>query len=100
MKDGIDTPDEGIAYILKKFAIEMGKPMWSSYRSQEKARLAKKGGAEAAKPGRKPGAPAAVTPAPLPNGSVGLAIQVEAIKTLVDQLGVDQVVSIARLFAK
>lgn len=27
-----------------------------------------------------------------------LALQVEAIKTLVDQLGVDEVVSIARLF--
>lgn len=99
MKEGIDTPDEGIAYILKKFGIEMGKPMWSSYRSQEKTRQAKKGGTEAAKPGRKASTPAA-PPSPLTNGSVGLAIQVEAIKTLVDQLGVEQVVSIARLFAK
>jgi hypothetical protein len=39
-------------------------------------------------------------PAPVSSRPAGLAISVEAIKTLVDQYGVDQVVSIAQLFAK
>ncbi|HEX4611053.1 MAG TPA: hypothetical protein VH092_22875 [Urbifossiella sp.] len=105
LADGVDTPDEGVAYILKKFGIEMGKPMWSSYRSQEKARLAKKaaGGAPGRR-GRTPRVDSAPVGAPFPvpalNGSIGLAGSVGAIKELVDHLGVDQVVSIAKLFGK
>src|SRR5947208_7612225 len=94
--EGIDTPEEGVAFILKKFGIEMGKPMWSSYRSQEKARAKKAGGGQpAAKRGRKPRAAAAPAPVPSGNGPAGLSIQVEAIKSLVDTLGVEQGVSIA-----
>jgi hypothetical protein len=99
--EGVDMPEEGVAYILKKFGIEVTKSQFSTYKSLDKKR---DGATDKKKPGRKPTqpAPAAVAPTPKPssNGSSGLAIQVEAIKTLVDTLGVDQVVSIARLFAK
>jgi hypothetical protein len=37
---------------------------------------------------------------PVSNRPAGLAIQVEAIMSLVDMLGVEQVVQIARLFEK
>ncbi len=101
--EGIDVPEEGVAFILKKFGIEITKPQFSSYKSQDKARQQKKGGDTPAKRGR-PASTAPVTastPAPsLPSGNANLAISVEAIKTLVEQYGVEQVVSIARLFAK
>ncbi|HEX4610530.1 MAG TPA: hypothetical protein VH092_20240 [Urbifossiella sp.] len=106
LAEGIDTPDEGIAFILKRYGIEMGKPMWSSYRSQEKARQAKKaGGGTPARRSRAPKAEAAPAPAPAAsspsrNGSIGVAGSVETIKSLVEQYGVDEVVSLARLFGK
>jgi hypothetical protein len=34
------------------------------------------------------------------NGSIGVAIQMEALKTLCDEMGVDQVKQIAELFRK
>lgn len=108
LAEGVDTPDEGIAFLKARYGIEMGKPMWSSYRSQEKARQAKKsGGGTSARRGRTPRAEAAAVTAPAPaaaapssNGSMGMAACVEAIKSLVKQYGVDEVVSLARLFGK
>lgn len=105
LSEGADTPPEGIAFIKAKFGIDITPAHFSSYKSQEKARLAKKAaGGVPARRGRAPkGAPATVAvvaPSPSSNGPAGLAIQVEAIKSLVDMLGVDQVVSIARLFGK
>lgn len=91
--DGMGSPEEGVAYILKKFGLEVTKPQFSTYKSLDKKRGGKK-------TTRAPRA-AASTPAAVPsNGSIGVAGSVEAIKSLVDQLGADQVVSIARLFGK
>ncbi|HYH66062.1 MAG TPA: hypothetical protein VD866_15315 [Urbifossiella sp.] len=104
LAEGVDTPDEGIAFIKARYGIEMGKPMWSSYRSQEKARQAKRAGGGSTRRGRAPRVASAVpdaASAPAPsNGSIGVAGSVQAIKSLCDQLGANQVVAIAQLFGK
>lgn len=97
LAEGQDTSTEGIAFIKAKFEIDMTPAHLSSYKSQQKA----KAGKPAGRRGRAPRAETAVAlPASGSNVPSGLAIQVEAIKSLVDVLGVDQVVSIARLFEK
>lgn len=94
--EGLDAPEEGTAFIKEKFGLDVSKPQFSSYKSQQKAR-AKKAGGQATPKRRGVGNPKVT---PTGNGPAGLAIQVEAIKTLVQDLGVEQVVSIARLFGK
>jgi hypothetical protein len=59
----------------------------------------KKAGKAPGRRGRKRGVMTAA-PKPPGEGPSGLATSVEAIKVLVDAYGVEQVVSIARLFAK
>lgn len=96
LADGADSPADGVEYIKTKFGIEITPAHFSSYKSQEKAKAGKPPGRR----GRAPRATAAPASAPSANGPVGLASSVEAIKKLVDQYGVEQVVSIARLFGK
>jgi len=62
-----------------------------SYKSQEKAMKNKKAGQTAAKPGRPIAvAPLGAAPSPLSNGFIGVALQVKVIKSLVEQIGVEQ----------
>jgi hypothetical protein len=98
LAEGADSPAEGIAFIKAKFGIDITPAHFSSYKSQQKA----KAGKPAGRRGRAPRAEAAAAPLPPSglNGPAGLATSVEAIKVLVDQYGVDQVVGIARLFGK
>lgn len=100
---GFDQPEEGIAYIKKQFDIDMTRPQFSTNKSLIKK---KDGESGPKKPGRQPraAAPAVaaqmLAPKPSTNGAAGLAGSVEAIKSLVEQYGVEEVVSIARLFGK
>jgi hypothetical protein len=94
--DGADNPTEGVAYIKGKFGIDITPQQFSTYKTVDK----KRGGKPAGRRGRQPRAVSAVMPTAPANGHAGLALQVEAIKTLVEQLGADQVVSIAKLFGK
>ncbi|MCE9562116.1 MAG: hypothetical protein K8U57_08680 [Planctomycetes bacterium] len=98
LKAGKDSPTDGVAYVKEQFGISLNNGSFSTIKSQ-----LKKAGEES-KPAGKPGRPAGVKAAPVakPVATVipNMALQVEAIKTLVETLGVDQVVSIARLFAK
>ena len=102
LAEGIDSPDEGVAFIRERFGIEMGKTMWSSYKSQEKTRQAKASGGDRPRVGRPPVTPSAsiVPPAPAPaaarNGSV--ADSLKTVKELVDRLGADEVIKIAEIF--
>lgn len=99
LAEGIDQPEHAVKFIKDRFDIDMTRPQFSTNKSLIKKRDGAAGGKKA---GRPPKAAAASAPAPKPsvNGPSGLAVQVEAIKGLVDTLGVEQVVSIARLFAK
>lgn len=46
--EGIEKPQEGVDFIKARFGVEMGKPMFSSYRAQQKARERKAAGEPAA----------------------------------------------------
>lgn len=92
--DGADNPTEGTAYIKAKFNLDITPQQFSTYKALDKKRSGKP-----ARQGRQPKA-AVIAPSALATGPVGLAIQVESIKTLVEALGDEQVVSIARLFGK
>lgn len=93
LAEGIDTPADGVAYVKEKHGLDITPQQFSTYKSIAK----KKAGGTPAKRGRRAAAPAA---APTPSAPAGLATSVEAIKVLVEQYGVEQVVSIARLFGK
>ena len=103
LAEGIDSPDEGVAFIQERFGIEMGKPMWSSYKSQEKTRQAKADGGDRPRVGRPPlhqQSADGPTAAPPQSNAPNVAQSIESIKDLVDTLGVEQVVAIAKLFGK
>jgi hypothetical protein len=96
---GNDLPAEGVPYVLKEFGITLSNQAFSTIKSK----INTAGGAKAKKRGRPAGSSNGATPrqpAKTPSAPGGLSLHVEAIKTLVETLGVDQVVSIARLFAK
>ncbi len=42
----MEKPDDGVAFIKAKYGVDLPKPMWSSYRAQQKARDQKKAGEE------------------------------------------------------
>src|SRR3954471_15918281 len=52
LEQGEESPEDGVAYIKKIHGIEMTRQSFSSYKTQEKARQAKK--PPKGKPGRKP----------------------------------------------
>jgi hypothetical protein len=98
---GMDGPPEGTAYLQREFGIEMTSQMWSSYKSQEKARAAKHPEGMTGKPGRKPKAAIEGYLAPPPKSSASgdgdLLDAMEAMKPLVASLGKDQVKRIVDL---
>lgn len=96
LAEGLDTPEEGTAYIKEKFGLDVTKPQFSTYKSIGKKKA--KGGAGKTRQAAPARSQALAVPARATNGDVSLAV--EAIKTLVDQLGVDQVQRIAEVFRK
>lgn len=92
LEAGKELPADGVPYVLKEFGITLSNQAYSTIKSKIRNGGKKAPRAEAAPAAARTTAPAA------PAG--GLALHIEAIKTLVDTLGVDEVVSIARLFAK
>lgn len=95
LADGIDKPEDGVSFLKEKFGLTITAQQFSTYKSIEKKRAGKAPRRRAAS-ARQSGALAA----PSSNGPSGLATSVEAIKTLVEMYGVEQVVSIAQLFGK
>lgn len=94
---GKELPPDGVKFVKDTFGITLNNGAFSTIKSQ-----IKKAAGESKPRGRAPRA-AAAEPALPPsgtNGPSGLATSVEAIKVLCDTLGYDQVVAIARLFAK
>jgi hypothetical protein len=81
---GVDKPTDGVIYVKEKFGVEVTPSQFSTYKSLAKL----KGAGSHGKTARNG------------HGSPGMATSIEAIKTLVDDLGVEEVVSIARLFGK
>jgi hypothetical protein len=95
---GKDSPPDGVKFVKEQFGITLNNGGFSTIKSQiNKAKGTSK---PRGKPGRPAGAKAAPAAKPSANGVPNMALQVEAIKTLVETLGVDQVVAIAQLFRK
>jgi hypothetical protein len=100
LEQGEDGPEDGVAYIKKIHGIEMTRQTFSSYKTQEKARQAKKG-ASKGKPGRKPRQLAEtsqtvdgyVAPPEKPKsaGEPDVLLALEGVKELVNQFGADKV---------
>jgi hypothetical protein len=93
---GVDKPADGAAYVKEKFGLEVSPQQFSTYKSIAN----KKAGKAPGRRGRRAAVTPMAVPSPVGSGPVGLATSVEAIKVLVDTYGVEQVVSIARLFGK
>ena len=81
-------------FIKDTFDIQLTNESFSTLKSQIK----KAGGTS--KPAAKPGPQASKPAVSSTNGVPNVAHSIEAIKTLVDQLGVDQVKQIAEIFRK
>ena len=101
LDSGIESPTEGVAYIKDKYGIEMTTQGFSTLKTQ--IRKASGGGstkkaARASLTSKKAAPVAAATKASA--HAAGVAQGVETIKGLCQQMGVDQVVHIAQLFAK
>ncbi len=98
---GVETPAQGVDYVMKHFGIEMDNKTFSLNRSQQKSRQGKH---VIGKPGRKPKATSQAVDGylapPASNGhfSGGMIGDLAAIKALVEKLGVEEVQAIAKLF--
>jgi hypothetical protein len=105
MADGLDRPGDIADFVSKRFGLSLSKPLVSSYKSQEKARQARKRGrTKASEPANRPRPKAplvegylAPPPRPAANGETDLLDAMEAMKALVANLGVEKVKRIAEL---
>lgn len=92
LAEGVDQPEEGVAFIKARFGLDISRQMFSSYKTFEKKRAGKvrrRGGRRAS---------GAAAPSPSRNGKGDVVAAVETIKKLVDELGVDQVKRLADIF--
>jgi len=88
---GVQSPTEGVAYLMEHFGIEMDNKTFSLNRSQQKARDAK--ATTRGRPGRKPRAAGQPAPAAATSRSRGADIitDIESVKDLIDKHGKDGV---------
>jgi hypothetical protein len=98
LAEGLESPGDIHDFIKAKFGHEIPNQMVSSYKSQQKARDAKKQAevTPQAKPGRKPKAPLVegyVAPPEKPRsaGEPDVLLALEGVKELVDRFGADRV---------
>jgi hypothetical protein len=90
-------PVNGVPYVQEQFGITLSNQAFSTIKSK----INNAGKKAKPKTTKAPVAvPAAARSTAPTKSAVGVASQVEAIKGLVEELGIDQVVSIAKLFAK
>jgi hypothetical protein len=95
--EGHESPDDGIAFIKSRFGIEIGKPMFGSYKSQLKAKAGQSGVHKKGGRAPKEAAPIASVSA-IARDDVGIVADLAAVKRLVEKLGVEQVRQMAGLF--
>src|SRR3954468_24131647 len=105
---GAVTPEDGVAFILKNFGLELSRQHFSATRSKLKTKEGEKATAPKGKPGRKPKQAPSQTvegylaPPPKPQaagGETDLLAAMEAMKPLVAALGADKVKRIADLLS-
>jgi hypothetical protein len=96
---GMDSPTDGTGFLKSTYGIEMTSQMWSSYKAQQKARDAK----QADKPKAKRGRPRVaqldqIVKTIQPAVGKSVIADLAAVKALVERLGIDEVIGIAKLF--
>jgi hypothetical protein len=97
LKEGIEGPQEAVAFIRKRFGIEMAPQHFSAVKSQIKKREGS--GAPKGKPGRKPKSAAkqaaesylAPPPKQRSSGEADLIESLEPLKPLITQYGPDKI---------
>jgi hypothetical protein len=112
MEDGLESNEDIAGFAKSRYGLEIA----ATHISAEKSRLKKKGGVTvtvrarrgrppgsgtAAKPGRKPASVAQldqVVKTIQPKMGSGVVADLAAVKALVEKLGVDEVIEIAKLF--
>jgi hypothetical protein len=99
MEAGHDSPEEGVSYIKRTFGIDMDRQHFSAVKSQMKKK-AEAGAAPKGKPGRKPSVAQfdKVVKTIQPAVSSSVISDLAAVKALVEKLGVNEVIEIAKLF--
>jgi hypothetical protein len=102
LRDGIDTPAQGIPHIKQRYGLDITAQMFSAYKSnaKKKAGAGESGAVKVAKESGAVKIPAnGSARIPVPSGNGDMVASLEALKGLVDELGVEQVVRLAQLFA-
>jgi hypothetical protein len=96
---GHDSPEEGVSYIKREFGIDMDRQHFSAVKSQMKKK-AEAADAPKVKPGRKPSVAQLDQVVKTIQPAVGSSViaDLAAVKALVERLGVEEVVEIAKLF--
>jgi hypothetical protein len=96
---GHDSPEEGVSYIKRTFGIDVDRQHFSAAKSQMKKK-AEAGDAPKRKPGRKSSVAQLDQVVKTIQPAVGKSViaDLAAVKALVEKLGVDEVVEIAKLF--
>jgi hypothetical protein len=95
LAEGVDKPEDGVAFIRDRFGLEVTNAQFSTYKSLAKAKGAAKRGRKGARKGHEERS----TPKGHTVGNGLVAVDdLEAVKGLVAKIGADQVKRIAGLF--
>ena len=94
---GAESPEDGVAFIKAHYGLEISKTHFSAAKSKYKSDGAPRKGTRGRKPKAVEGILSAPKRARSANGHKDLLAAIEAIKPLVDSLGVERVKKIAEL---
>lgn len=101
---GKSKPQDGVRWIKDEYGVDMTPASFGVTKNQLKKANGGEAGPSPRKRGRKPKAARAASTAPAPSpapaasGPVGHAEAARAVKDLVERLGADEVIDLARLF--
>lgn len=93
ISQGIDSPEEGTAFVRDRFGLEVSNQYFSNIKSRMKGQQGRPKGKPGRKPGRKgpAGKHANARKEPQANGQADVLAALEAIKPLVASLGAERV---------
>jgi hypothetical protein len=100
---GKESPDEGLAFIMEQFGIEMAKPHFSAVKSQQRKKQGEGGSGVRGRAGRRPRGSSGrsvegyLAPPPEAAGDGDVLRALEAMKPLVASLGAERVKRIVDL---
>jgi hypothetical protein len=96
LAEGFTEPDDAVAFIKQRFGIDLPKPQFSSYKSQEKSK--KRAGQSGMNARGVRFRAATATPAASAASDIGIVADLAAVKRLVEKLGAGPVRDMVGLF--